>query len=150
MDAVVTAGNLSRAIGDLREQVREHGRVRMRVAPLLRGLSQNDISHVWYEQVALELREDTALGVKCESKLHCGVPILRAEDADFRAVYDAVIRPLTYENKLEAMKAWPVTSLMNKSQMSAYLDAMATHWAKRGVILTRPTQQTNTTTQAAA
>lgn len=150
MERVVTDAGLPRAIGDLRELVREHGRVRLRITPMSRSLSQNDISHAWYEQVAMELREDSALGVKCESKLHCGVPILRAEDSEFRAVYDAVIRPLPYELKLEAMKQWPVTSLMTKPQMSQYLDGLVEYWNRKGVTLIRPTPTTHTTTRAAA
>ena len=150
MEAVVTQHSLSRAIGDLREMVNEHGRVKLKVTAMSRSLSQNDISHAWYEQVSQELRDESVLGVKCISKLHCGVPILRAEDAEFRALYDAVIRPLDYELKLEAMKAWPVTSLMSKTQMSQYLDDVAKYWSTRGVILTRPTGTTTYTKQAAA
>jgi len=152
MELYVTScgDSLPRAIGALREFVRENERVKLKLTAMSRTLSQNDISHVWYEQVALELREDTALGVKCESKLHCGVPILCAENAEYRALYDAVIRPLPYELKLEAMKAWPVTSEMTKPQMSQYLDDMAAYWSRKGVILTRPTGTTTYTKQAAA
>lgn len=89
-----------------------------------RSLDQNDISHVWYEQIANELREDTALGVKCYCKLHHGVPILRAEDSDFRAFYDAALKGLTYEQKLEAMKYVPVSSLLTVEQGSKYLVAI--------------------------
>lgn len=104
-----------------------------------RSLSQSALSHVWYEQISRELREDTPLGIKCFCKLHYGVPIMRAEDEEFRTLYDSVIKPLSYEKKLEAMKVWPVTSLMNKDQLSQYLTAMQAGYAGR-VWLEFPTE----------
>ena len=106
-----------------------------------RSLSQSALSHVWYEQVARELREDTPLGVKCFCKLHYGVPIMRAEDEEFRTLYDSVIKPLSYEKKLEAMKVWPVTSIMNKDQLSQYLTTMQYGYGGRGVWLEFPEQE---------
>lgn len=116
---------LQTAIGDLRELWREKKWLKIKATTgTKRSLDQNGISHVWYEQIARELREDTVLGVKCECKLTIGVPILRAEDAEFREIYDSVIKPLSYENKLLAMKVWPVTSRMTKDQLSQYLSTM--------------------------
>lgn len=103
-----------------------------------RSLSQNAIAHVWYEQIARTLREDTPEGVKCECKLRLGVPILRAEDEQFRAFYDASIKPMTYEQKLQAMRFVPVTSIMEKSQLSRYLQDMQSHFAGRSVLLEFP------------
>ena len=96
-----------------------------------RSHPQNSISHAWYEQLARELREENALGWKCFCKLHYGVPILRAEDDQIRETYDAVIKPLSYEKKLVAMRAWPVTSLMTKDQLSQYLELMRAGFADR-------------------
>lgn len=124
--------SLSQAIGDLREQWKRHKFLRVIVKTGKdRSLDQNGISHVWYEQISRELREDTSLGVKKFCKLHYGVPILRAEDEEFRRLYDLVIKPLIYEKKLEAMAAWPVTSLMTKDQLSQYLEAMQSGYAGR-------------------
>lgn len=124
--------SLQSAIGDLREQFKRHRFLRVTVkAGKDRSLDQNALSHSWYQQIANELREDTALGVKCFCKLHFGVPILRAEDEEFRTLYDLVIKPLTYEKKLAAMAVWPVTSLMTKPQLSQYLEAMQKGYADR-------------------
>ena len=124
--------SLSVAIGELRELFRSAKFLRVNVKTgKHRSLDQNAIAHVFYEQIARELREDTPLGVKCYCKLHLGVPILRAEDDEFRQTYDIVIRPLSYERKLEAMKAWPVTSLMSKGQLSQFLEAMQDEFAVR-------------------
>ncbi len=94
-----------------------------------RWLDYNALSHVWYEQVANELREDDELGVKSFCKLHFGVPILRAEDADFREFYDAAMKhALSYEQKIKAMNFVPVTSLMTQAQFDKYAHAMQDHY----------------------
>jgi hypothetical protein len=85
-----------------------------------RSLPQNDQDHVWYEQLARELREDDKRGWTRFCKLHFGVPIMRSEDADYRAAYDATIRTLSYDQKLIAMDHWPVTRLMTKKQIKQY------------------------------
>jgi thiamine kinase-like enzyme len=88
--------------------------------------------------MAREDRQEDARGHRRYCKLHHGVPILRAEDADFREAYDAVIKPLDYETKLKAMDHWPVTSLMNKAQMSKFLEDIREDYRKRGVQLQFP------------
>jgi len=103
-----------------------------------RSLPQNSITHAWYEQIARELREDDAIGWKCYCKLHHGVPILRAEDEEFRDVYDQVLKGLSYEQKLIAMRSWPVTSIMTKDQLSKYAEAMQADFRARGVLLEFP------------
>lgn len=141
MAAIVvnSVDSLQRAIGELREMWNRHKFLRLNVKTGQdRSLPQNAITHVWYEQIARELREDDELGWKCFCKLHYGVPILRAEDAEFRETYDAVIKPLTYEQKLTAMRCWPVTSIMNKEQLSKYAEMLQAEFAKRGVILEFP------------
>lgn len=85
---------------------------------------QNNISFAWYQQIADDLGEDTALGVRCFCKLTCGVPILYSEDEDFRTAWDRSLAHLTYEQRLEAMAFVPVTSLMKVKQLSQYLVAV--------------------------
>jgi hypothetical protein len=127
-------------IGDVREQWKRFKYLRVRVRTGRdRSLDQNAIGHVWYEQVANELREDNALGVKRFCKLHFGVPILRAEDESFREIYDRSIKDtLTYEQKLKAMDILDVTSIMTVPQHSAYLVAMQDHYCGVGVQLEFP------------
>ena len=100
-----------------------------------RSLDQNALFHTWMQQAAIEDSQDDALGWKCYAKLHFGVPILRAEDDDFRRFYDGAIKGLTYEQKKEAMKIIPVTSLMKTAQMSKFMDEVQRDFAKRNVIL---------------
>ena len=127
-----SAESLSRFIGDIRSEWSSHKWLRVKWrAGKDRSLDQNAISHVWYSQIAAELKQDDELQVKRWCKLHFGVPILRAEDPEFRAFYDAAIKPhLDYEQKLMAMDHVPVTSLMTKPQLSKYLVAMQEHYRK--------------------
>lgn len=131
--------SLQSAIGDLREMWNTYKFVKLNAKTgKARSLDQNAISHAWYEQIARELREDDIIGHKCYCKLHHGVPILRAEDEEFREAYDAVIKRLTYEQKLIAMRHWPVTSIMTKQQLSAYLESVQADFKARGVRLEFP------------
>ena len=133
--------SLQSTIGDLREAYKAHRFLRVIVRTgKARSLDQNAISHAWYEQLERECREDDRLGWKGYCKLHHGVPILRAEDAEFRAFYDGGLKGLTYEQKRDAMKFIPVTSLMTKPQLSKYLEAVQADFRERGVWLEFPEQ----------
>lgn len=100
-----------------------------------RSLPQNSFSHAWYMEIAAALPEDDAAGWKCYCKLHHGVPILRAEDEEFRVAYDAAIKGLSYEQKLSVMKILPVTSRMNGEQMTKYANAVRDYFLPLGVVL---------------
>ena len=100
-----------------------------------RSRAQNAFSHAWYGEIAQALPEDDALGWKCYCKLHHGVPILRAEDEDFRQAYDGAIKSLPYERKLLTMRVFPVTSRMTTRQLTKYADAVREDFAARGVLL---------------
>jgi hypothetical protein len=126
-------------IGDVREMYIKHRYVKISLKTgKARSIDQNSISHAWYEQIARELREDDALGWKCYCKLHHGVPILRAEDEEFREIYDGSIKRLSYEQKLMSMRHWPVTSLMTKEQLSKYLESMQEDFKSKNVLLEFP------------
>lgn len=130
---------LQSVIGELREMWRSHKFLRITVRPgMKRSIDQNAISHAWYGQMAREDKQDDELGHKSYCKLHHGVPILRAEDEDFRAFYDGALMGLTYEQKREAMKYVPVTSLMTKPQLTKYLEAVQADYRSRGVYLEFP------------
>lgn len=104
-----------------------------------RTLDQNALSHVWYEQIAQELPQHSALEWKCYCKLHHGIPILRMDDEAFKKFYDnSIMHSLSYEQKLEAMKYFPVTSMMNKRQLSVYLEQVKEDFEKQDVILEFP------------
>lgn len=103
-----------------------------------RSHEQNRTQFLWAREAAEQRGDMTTEEVRCEWKLHFGVPILRAENADFQAVYDAAIKPLPYDKKLLAMRFIPVTSEMTVKQMTQYLDTVARECAERGIVLTDP------------
>lgn len=98
-----------------------------------RSLEQNALSHAVYKTVADQLGDRTPEEVRCEAKLRYGVPILRAADPEYCALYDEAIKPMDYETKLKAIRLWPVTRLMTVDQMQQYLDTVMTEYAKQGV-----------------
>ncbi len=145
VQTINSAEGLQSFIGELRSLWEKHKYLRVTIKTGKdRSLPQNAITHAWYSQIARELREDDELGWKSYCKLHHGVPILRAEDEEFRTAYDSVIKPLAYENKLEAMKFWPVTSLMTKEQLSKYAEAVQADFLRRGVRLEFPEESCST------
>lgn len=139
MQIVNSDESLQRFFGSARELYQKHRFLRISIKTgKARSLPQNAITHVFYEQIARELKEDDALGWKCYCKLHHGVPILRAEDGEFREVYDLAIKGMTYEKKLKVMRYFPVTSLMSKDQLSRYAKEVQDDFFSRGVILNFP------------
>lgn len=132
--------SLQKALGGLRDLFGKHKFLRVSVkAGVDRSMPQNALTHAWYGQLARELPEDDELGWKCYCKLNFGVPILRAEDEQFREFYDGAIKgALSYEQKLAAMKYLPVTSHMTKVQLSKYAEAVQQHFATMGVRLEFP------------
>lgn len=119
----------------IREIVNRKMPCKVEVSDAGRSLDANALSHVWYGAIGRQDPEHNTTTARRFAKLHFGVPIMR-EDEKFRDAWDRMLRALPYETKLELMDWWPVTSLMDRGQMSRYLDAMQKHWAPRGVLLT--------------
>jgi hypothetical protein len=103
-----------------------------------RSLDQNRLQFLWAREASEQRGDMTADEVRCEWKLHHGVPILREESPEFREIYDTAIKPLPYHQKLLAMRFIPVTSEMKVPQMIRYLDAIERECAEQGVRLTDP------------
>lgn len=102
--------------------------------------AQNRLAQRWFSDVSRQLGDRDHEDVRAECKLHFGVPILRAENEAFRVRYDRILKPLTYEEKLDAIKTFdlPVTRLMTVKQMTAFMDQMQRHWLPQGIRLTDP------------
>lgn len=104
-----------------------------------RSLDQNAISHAIYTQIAGQLEDQTVQEVRAECKLRFGIPLLRAGNPQFKAMYDKAIRAtLSYEEKLAAMEFLPVTRLMDRAQFSEYLDCVIREFSKMGVSILMP------------
>lgn len=105
-----------------------------------RSDNQNRLAQRWFTDISRQLEGQTHDEVRAFCKLTVGVPILRAENEAFKAQYDRVLKHLSYEEKLEAVRVFdlPVTRLMTSKQMTAFMDAMQRYWAEKGVRLTDP------------
>jgi len=103
-----------------------------------RSSEQNRLQFLWAREVSEQLGDRTADEVRCDWKLRHGVPILREASEDFRAVYDACLKPLPFELKLKAMQFIPVTSEMKVPQMVSYLDTIERECLEQGLRLTNP------------
>lgn len=103
-----------------------------------RSLEQNRTQFMWAREASDQRGDMTAEEVRCEWKLHYAVPIMRAENDEWRETYDEVIKSLPYEMKLKVMRIIPVTSEMNVRQMVAYLDTIQRECAEQGIRLTDP------------
>ena len=96
-----------------------------------RSAAQNRLAFLWYKAASDQLQDETAEDKRAFCKLTMGVPI-RREDEKFREVYDRVIRPLTYEQKLALMVSpidFPITRDMGVKEMCRYLEAMETYFS---------------------
>lgn len=103
-----------------------------------RSTEQNRLAFKWYKEISEQTGEDIE-DVRARCKLENGVPILR-ENKKFRETYDRLIRPFSYADKIEIVKAtdMPVTRLMSVEQMSRFLDLVFRRHAEEGIKLTIP------------
>ena len=108
-----------------------------------RSVDQNKLQRKWMLE-AEEQGDQTAEEYRGYCKLHFGVPILRAEVAGYRELYDRIIRPLDYETKLIYMQVpfdFAVTRLMTTKQKARYLDLIYQHFRGLGFVLTEPNNE---------
>jgi len=111
-----------------------------------RSWKQNRLNRLWMQEIAAQMVERgdpewTEERARAFCKLHMGVPLLRAEDETYRDKYDRIIKPHSYEEKLEMMMEpfdFPVTRLMSTEQEKRYLDEVQRYFSQRGMILTDP------------
>ena len=104
-----------------------------------RSDEQNNLSHIWYGEIADQTGEDRE-DVRARCKLEHGVPILRRDKEKFREVYNQTLLHLTYEQKIAFVRYtdMQVTRMMNVGQMTEYLDVVFRVHAEHGIELTIP------------
>ena len=98
-----------------------------------RTLPQNRLQHLMYAIIAKQLYGGDEGFAKRECKLRLGVPILRRDSDEFCDVYDRIIKPCCYEDKLETMRYISLTSLFNTDQGSEYIDKIFNEYPRSGV-----------------
>lgn len=131
--------SLSKMLGDLRQLWGQSKYLIVSArAGKTRSIPQNAIQHAWYTQMALEDRSLSQIEHVRFCKYTYGIPILCADEPEYREKCRRLLGPLDYECRMEAMDHWPVTRLMTKAQESSYLEAVQSGYAKRGVNLEFP------------
>ena len=89
-----------------------------------RSTDQNALAHKWYREISKQGKEYTPIQVKARSKYCWGVPIMLAASASFVKAWSAMTEKFNYEELLEILEWFPVTSIMDTKQMSQYLSDM--------------------------
>lgn len=105
-----------------------------------RSIEQNRLQRLWLKE-AEEQGDQTAEEYRGYCKLHFGVPILRRDSEQFAEIYDEVIRPRDYSDKLRMMMLpfdMAVTRIMTSKQKTEYLNMIKTHFEGLGFKLTQP------------
>ena len=104
-----------------------------------RTKDQNATMWMWASEAGQQTGEAPA-DVQARWKLTIGVPILRRDSAEFRAAYDDIIKPLSYQAKAAAMRdlGFAVTSTMKVRQMVEFLDTVQRECLQNGIELTEP------------
>lgn len=107
---------------------------------LPRSSPQNRLQRKWCIE-AQEQGDQTAEQYRAYCKLHFGVAIMKFESPEWADAYDRIIRPLSYEQKLEMMAEpidFPVTRCMSSKGKKQYLDQMHDYFNGLGFVLTEP------------
>lgn len=105
-----------------------------------RSLKQNCLQQMWNLELSTQ-GDMTQEEYRAYNKAYFGIPILLAEHEGFREQYEAIVKPLPYEQKLEIMKEpidFPVTRLMTVKQHKEFLDRIYVYWTGKGYKLTDP------------
>lgn len=104
-----------------------------------RSVEQNKLQRKWLKEAEAQ-GDMTAEEYRGYCKLHFGVAIAKEND-DFAEKYDRLIKPFTYEQKLELMMVpidMPVTRIMNTKQNHKYLNKIYEYLTGIGIALTQP------------
>lgn len=128
--------SLAEVEATLRKEYREAKYLRVSIARGFdRSLAQNNQLHAWISQLVVRQGHETFYGYKRLAKLHFFVPVLRAEDEDFRQKWDNIFPresrrdPDQYKRKLDAMYLMPVSSVCTVEQFSRAMEDMQKHYA---------------------
>jgi hypothetical protein len=109
-----------------------------------RSLEQNRTQMMWCREVSKQTG-DTPEEVRGYIKLTIGVPVLREASEKYREEYDAILKPLNYEQKMRLMMEpldYEVTRKMTVEQMNTFMDRVFKHYAENGIALTQPAERT--------
>jgi hypothetical protein len=102
-----------------------------------RQLDQNALSHVWYRQAAKQLGDREIWEVADECKLDYAVPILLANNQEFRELFKYCLAPYHREQRIEILGKGFVncTRLLTRKEFTEYLNGIQNYYGKNGIHL---------------
>ena len=122
----------------------------------MRSNALNSLAACYYKTVS-DREGDSEIDVKAFCKLHFGIQVLEGQASEYEEkptnvnynarvavdlLYDINFFQMNYATKLEFMKNYNITSLMNKETFCKYLNEVERHYSEKcGIIL----QSINTT-----
>lgn len=103
-----------------------------------RSLSQNNVVHKWFSEIARQSDDRDLMDVKADCNMAYGVPILRRDDEIYSRFLDKL--NLTHEQMIFAFRKGYIqcTSLMTTRQLKEYMDGMGRDYRQQGYTLTDP------------
>lgn len=107
-----------------------------------RTIAQNSLLHQWYGQVARHHGDCTMVEVKGWSHHKWGLPI-KLRNPQFAWVWKRSGEGLPYEKQcaLLASGVLNISSSMNVTELSEYMDAMQAHYRGQGIALVDPDER---------
>jgi len=101
-----------------------------------RSDGQNKLQHAMYREIGNQLYGGDWKLAKRECKLTIGVPILRQESEQFKALYDKVIgtgrnAKVDHETKLDLMEVIDVSSALSVSGANEYIETIYSTYAEK-------------------
>ena len=107
--------------------------IRVELYDSARTIDQNAMTFELYQTIGRTLYGGDTEFARNECKLQYGVPIMRRDSEKFRQSYDKVIKPHDHKTKLEIMEMLPVTRLMDRAQISEYIEHVKNVYTQKGV-----------------
>lgn len=116
----------------------KHGMV-VTISARNRSTEQNALLHKWFSEIAAQSGDQSLLDVKWQCNLKYGRPI-KAQDANWQAVFGYLFDKLPYEKQLKAIGALgiPFTRDMTSDQLGQYMEQMERDYRSEGFTLSDP------------
>ena len=101
-----------------------------------RTIPQNSLLHVWFEQISKHFGDTTPAQVKGDCHFKWGLSI-RLRDPQFAWIWNESAAPLSEERqrKVLSTKVFSVSSGMEKTELTEYMNEIEQFYAPQGVML---------------
>lgn len=100
---------------------------------------QNNTVHMWFEEIARHMGDQTAAEVKAHCNLTYGLGIMM-RDPDWSSAFEYIFQSLSHAAKLKAIRVLdiPFTRKMKVPELTEYMDLMSRDYREMGIFLTDP------------